>query len=224
MQKANKNDVRKEIADLITRIKEQSDRIGKDREIPQHELDLILYRIEELHKKTVVWAYLNELPAEVPSSQFPVPGSETKVSVAENVKPVIPPSPRVIPEMKAEPITEIPKVEVVKNDPPPAPVPAPEPVIEKQTQPVPQAEPVKGPVSTLKDVRTFIGINEKIMYIRQVFKGDDIAYSTAIDKFNRMHSWSDAQEYLSVLSGQYNWGKHDEPSEIFTQTVKRRFS
>lgn len=54
MQKANKNDVRKEIADLITRIKEQSDRIGKEREIPQSELDLILYRIEELHKKTVV--------------------------------------------------------------------------------------------------------------------------------------------------------------------------
>jgi hypothetical protein len=217
MQKANKNDVRKEIADLITRIKEQSDRIGMQRDIPQSELDLILYRIEELHKKTVVWAYLNELPVEsTPNigAQFSVPGSETKaapVEVPKKVEPV--------------PVAETPKaVEPEKMVPPPAPVPAPEPVIVKQVEPVPQKEAAKGPVSSLKDVRTFIGINEKIMYIRQVFRGDDIAYGTAIEKINNIHSWAEAQTYLSVLAEQYKWGKHDEPSEIFTQTVKRRFS
>ncbi len=214
MQKANKNDVRKEIADLITRIKEQSDRIGKERDIPQRELDLILYRIEELHKKTVVWAYLNELPVDVPGSEFPVPGSETKVPVAENVKPVEVPK-----------VVEAPKIVVEeKIVPPPTPVPASEPVVVKQAEPVPQKEALKGPVSTMKDVRTFIGINEKIMYIRQVFKGDDIAYNTAIEKINNMNSWAEAQSYLSVLAESYKWGKHDEPVEIFTQTVKRRFS
>lgn len=214
MQKANKNDVRKEIADLITRIKEQSDRIGKEREIPQSELDLILYRIEELHKKTVVWAYLNELPAEVPGFQFPVSGSDTKIPVAENEKPVIPP-PVVVPEIKKEPIVETPKV-----------VEPPKEVVQPKTEnPAPSTTGNGKPeTGNLKDVRTFIGINEKIMYIRQVFKGDDIAYSTAIEKFNNMNSWGEAQSYLSVLAEQYKWGKHDEPSEIFTQTVKRRFS
>ena len=212
MQKANKNDVRKEIADLINRIKEQSDRIGKEREIPQKELDLILYRIEELHKKTIVWAYLNEL-SEISATV------ETTPPVVEPVKPIPPPP-------VAEPVKVVEETKAVVEEKviPPVPIPAPEPVVVKQTEPVPQKEAVKGPVSNLKDVRAFIGINEKIMYIRQVFKGDDEAYRASIEQFNTMQSWDEAQAFLTVLAGEYKWGKHDEPVEIFTQTIKRRFS
>lgn len=227
VQKANKNEVRKEIADLINRIKEQSDRIGMQREIPQSELDLILHRIEELHRKTVVWSYLNELPEEVPGSQFPVSGSESAVSGSQfpvsdvdnkkNEKPVVPVEYVKPPEVVSEKII------------------APEPVLEK---PVVTAEakietPVVGTVETgnrkpetgnRKDVKSFIGFNEKLMYIRQVFKGDNAAYDAAIAQFNSMNSWDEAQAFLSVLSGEYQWTKHNEAVEIFTQTVKRRFS
>jgi hypothetical protein len=210
MQKANKNDVRKEIADLISRIKEQSDRIGTQREIPQKELDLILYRIEELHKKTIVWAYLNEL-------------SEINASVeTESVVAV----PVVVPPAAPEPVKtpEIPEIIATEKPVAQVPEPAPEPVVVKKPEPVVPAELAKPQASNLKDVRAFIGINEKIMYIRQVFHGDDAAYNAAIGQFNTMQSWDEAQAFLSVLAGEYKWAKYDEPVEIFTQTIKRRFS
>jgi hypothetical protein len=258
IQKANKNEVRKEIADLINRIKEQSDRIGTQREIPQSELDLILHRIEELHRRTVVWSYLNELPEEV--SQFSAHGSPSSVQnasesvsqtealkpveppqvsplpkAAEEVKPPAPPvaaPPKVMEEEKlpVPPVVEPPKV-VEEVKPPAAPVVEPPKVVEEKKQvqaPLENSKqdaaitkPVTG---NLKDIKTFIGFNEKIMYIRQVFKGDNEAYDAAIAQFNSMNSWDEAQAFLSVLAGEYKWGQHDEPVEIFTQTVKRRFS
>ena len=239
MQKANKNEVRKEIADLINRIKEQSDRIGMQREIPQSELDLILHRIEELHRRTIVWSYLNELPEEV----------HTPPPVVPVTPPVASPLPPVVPqEMTTEQVErnkeQAEKYEVasdpepvVKNNPvteqkmPQTPEPPKQPEPEKV--PVPKTEqPVQPPVQKaelpvtkqLKDVKTFIGFNEKLMYIRQVFKGDSAAYDAAIVQFNSISSWDEAQAFLSVLAEEYKWSKHDEPVEIFTQTVKRRFS
>lgn len=237
MQKANKNEVRKEIADLINRIKEQSDRIGMQREIPQSELDLILHRIEELHRKTVVWSYLNELP-EALSAPFPAQSSDTKTAPpVEVIKPVEPPPvpelPKVVEEVKAPvpPVVEPPKPaeEVAKPLAPPI-VEVPKSV--EEVKPVatpaanqePKAENREQRATNLKDIKTFIGFNEKLMYIRQVFKGDNAAYDAAIAQFNSISSWDEAQAFLSVLAEEYKWSKHDEPVEIFTQTVKRRFS
>lgn len=234
-QMANKNEVRKEIADLINRIKEQSDRIGMQREIPQSELDLILHRIEELHRKTVVWSYLNELPVEVPGSKFNVSGADAIVPTvgyatqpdppappAEDKKEVINIPPVVVPEVKQQ---------VVQNFEPKGPI---EPVVKVEHEPVkvePNAsaavtEPAAPKVEAakqLKDIRTFIGFNEKLMYIRQVFKGDNEAYNAALDQINGMKSWTEAEAFLGMLGGEYKWGKENEPVAIFTHTVKQRF-
>lgn len=222
IQRASKNEVRKEIADLINRIKEQSDRIGMQREIPQTELDLILHRIEELHRRTVVWSYLNELPEEVPGAQFSVPGSEiTTPNTVIAEASVVVESPVV---QKAEPeVIKQAEPEVIKSVQPEKVV-VPPVVTENREQ---RTESITGQPTAktnIKDVRSFIGFNEKIMYIRQVFKGDDAAYNAALDQFNSMNSWDEAQAFLSVLAGEYKWVSHSEPVEIFTQTVKRRFN
>jgi hypothetical protein len=238
IQKANKNEVRKEIADLINRIKEQSDRIGMQREIPQSELDLILHRIEELHRRTVVWSYLNELPEEVIA---PVTTAEIKTAPVQTAQPLTPPpvpapEPVVVKQVEPEPQKEPLKGPVINE----APVtPEPPHVVEPAKVPVmpepPKAEepkisvppPAHNPeprTTSLKDIKTFIGFNEKLMYIRQVFKGDSAAYEAALAGLNAMRTWDEAQAFLSVLAAEYKWGKHDEPADIFTQTVKRRFS
>ncbi len=226
MQKANKNEVRKEIADLINRIKEQSDRIGMQREIPQSELDLILHRIEELHRRTVVWSFLNELPVEVPTvlPAFDEVHTERSRSAQSDKVPAT-----------SIPVVEVP--EVVQNFEPKGPI---EPVVKVEHEPVepkinlsdraesrvdkvePKAEKVEA-AKQLKDVKSFIGFNEKLMYIRQVFKGDNEAYNSALEQINGMNSWTEAETFLGVLGTEYKWGKDSEPVAIFTHTVKQRF-
>lgn len=235
IQKANKNEVRKEIAALIDRIKEQSDRIGTQREIPQSELDVILHRIEELHRRTIVWSYLNTLPEEVEKEQDWVDNIisvkvedevvEPAVSVEQNTPSVVS---EIVssPEKKTEAVQEENKIQ----DAPPLVKPVEvtstiiNPVIpEKQEVPVVTAPPVSKPVA-LKDVRSFIGFNEKLMYLRQLFGGDATAYDEALNQINIMDSFAEAQAYLSLLAGEYKWNKDHEAVTIFQLTVKRRFS
>lgn len=213
MQQANKNEVRKEIAALIDQIKQQSDRIGMQREIPQQELDVILHRIEDLHRKTVVWSYLNTLP-ETPEEKPQVePVSEVvitpEVPVQNEKQPEVEEQNLPQPEQKTESVQE---VEVPNAEPVKTVVAQPEVVLNT----TPQKE--------LKDIRTFIGFNEKLMYIRQCFSGDADAYNTAIEQLNSVASETEAQAILMVASKQHNWNKENEAVQIFFQTVKRRFN
>lgn len=214
IQKANKNDVRKEIADLINRIKEQSDRIGMQREIPQTELDVILHRIEELHRKTVVWSYLNELRSETVLPDLDSARSDNTAVTSSDLDFARSDKTQDEPEehnLMPEPVdggTENLQPEALN----------PEPV---SVPPVVNPAPAK---KQYKDIRTFIGFNEKLMYIRQVFGGDSSVYEEALNQVNQMNSYDEAEAYLSVLASEYKWNKDNEPVAIFMQTVKRRFA
>lgn len=205
IQKANKNEVRKEIAALIDSIKLQSDRIGTQREIPQSELDLILHRIEELHRQTVVWCYLNALPEEVEVPLVTVP-----------------------PVVLVQPAPQVPMVEVpIPVVEPPAPVvevKIPEPVAQPEVIQEKKVEPVAPKATTRKDVRLFIGFNEKLMYVRQLFDGNSAAYEEALNNINGMDSLEATEAFVTVLAGEYKWNYDHEPVAIFIQTVKRRFN
>lgn len=208
MQQANKNEVRKEIAALIDQIKQQSDRIGMQRDIPQQELDVILHRIEELHRKTVVWSYLNTLP-EAPELQQEV------IVPTETVQKPEPIQPAPVEEVK-QPATEVKPIDEVK----PVVENTPEPVVKSEPEPA-KPEPA---AKELKDIRGFIGFNEKLMYIRQCFSGNADAYAMAIDKLNAATTESEAQTILAAASKEHNWNKDNEAVQIFFQTVKRRFN
>lgn len=208
MQQANKNEVRKEIAALIDQIKQQSDRIGMQRDIPQQELDVILHRIEELHRKTVVWSYLNTLP-EAPEIQQEV------IVPTETVQKPEPIQPAPVEEVK-QPATEVKPIDEVK----PVVENTPEPVVKSEPEPA-KPEPA---AKELKDIRGFIGFNEKLMYIRQCFSGNADAYAMAIDKLNAATTESEAQTILAAASKEHNWNKDNEAVQIFFQTVKRRFN
>ncbi|MCK6641010.1 MAG: hypothetical protein L6Q81_13085 [Bacteroidia bacterium] len=208
MQQANKNEVRKEIAALIDQIKQQSDRIGMQRDIPQQELDVILHRIEELHRKTVVWSYLNTLP-EAPEIKQEV------IVPTETVQKPEPIQPAPVEEVK-QPATEVKPIDEVK----PVVENTPEPVVKSEPEPA-KPEPA---AKELKDIRGFIGFNEKLMYIRQCFSGNADAYAMAIDKLNAATTESEAQTILAAASKEHNWNKDNEAVQIFFQTVKRRFN
>lgn len=76
----------------------------------------------------------------------------------------------------------------------------------------------------LRDLQSFIGFNEKLMYIRQVFRGNHVAYDEAVKVINAMRSMNEAHPFLEYLAEEFKWTKDNEPVGIFKETVKRRFS
>lgn len=232
--KVNKDILRIEIAELISKIKDHSDRIGGQKIIPQSDLDVVLHLIEELHRKTVVWSYLNELPEETsnvstpaspaPASthEFKVPSpvlnaipqhdvvAETETSMSEKEMPLVSDAlPKVV-DIEAKIIEPIRPAVIPETHLPPFP-----------SQPETADEEIA--FQNLKDIRSFIGFNEKLMYIRQVFRGNNVAYDEALNRLNSMKTYSEAAAYLAHLSEEFKWGKDFEPVEIFQKTVKRRF-
>lgn len=84
----NKNEIRKEIGELIDSIKQHSDEIGNQKRIPQIELELILSKIKRLYERSIVYNYLHSLE------------DETQVSVHEPQPYIAPSEPAPQPEIE----------------------------------------------------------------------------------------------------------------------------
>ncbi|GAB4131675.1 MAG: hypothetical protein Fur0041_02330 [Bacteroidia bacterium] len=229
--KTSKNSVRKEIAALIDNIKEQADRIGYRKDVPQIEVDLIIHKIEQLYRKSVVYSYLNSIEEHEETAEEVIP----PVSAEVREETVVVPVNEVI-------ITEAPVQEeivvVVERE---------EPVIEKETdqnnepetkkesEPQPEQEikvdntvkvevnPVSVP-SAFPDIRRLIGFNERIMFLRNLFGSDLAVFEEMMDQINNCSSYDEAQALISAVSGELGWQSDDETFEVFMNVVKRRFS
>ncbi|MCA6361647.1 MAG: hypothetical protein IM638_01290 [Bacteroidetes bacterium] len=232
-QKPRKNELRKEIAALIDSIKNQSDRIGTTRNVPQTDIDLILHSIEQLHRKAVVFSYLNTLPDEEETPETVVMPQPVVIAAVPEKKPepeITAPEP---PKVEPVAIAEVKAPEPPKAEPVAVPeVKAPEPpkaepvaVPEVKAPEPPKAEPkAPQPAATGKDVRSLIGFNEKLMFLRNLFGGDAAAYDEALNHINSSSSPGEAESFVSVLQSEYRWSADSEPAELFRNVVKRRFS
>lgn len=222
----NKNAARAAISGLIDSLKAESDRIGSSNPIPPHTLKQMIHDIAKLHEQAVIYSYLERLPAEVPppppKQPTEIPVKQPEVMVEKVSVPEVKPEPIVIPEVKApEPVVEKVVVPEAKQ---------PEPQAEKIVPPeVKQPEPVKNipPVSPGKqrpDIKSLIGLNEKLMFQRYLFAGDGAAYEEALKQINASASAEEADTFISVISGTYKWNADSEPVQAFLSIVKRRFA
>jgi hypothetical protein len=228
MQKTNKNAIRKDIAALIDGIKASSDRIGFRKDISQAELDLIIHQIEQLYRKSVVFAYLNTLPDEENAVVVPPvqPVMQQEVEVVPVAPEVVQPL-EVVPEEKIvqlEPVVEVPEEKVV--------IAEPEPVVQHviEQQPTIQEPPVvkvehlpATPPPPRPDWKKAIGLNERIMFTRLLFKQDQSAYEEGIAQLSACASKDEALAFLDMLAGTYNWNKQSDEVQTLYTIVKNRF-
>lgn len=83
-------------------------------------------------------------------------------------------------------------------------------------------EPVKAPIADLKQA---INLNEKLLFIKDLFKGYNLAYSEAIDIVNKMNSFEAANNFLqSNYSLKYDWASKQATVDQFYELLNRRFS
>jgi len=78
---------------------------------------------------------------------------------------------------------------------------------------------------SLKDLKSAIGINEKFLFINELFEGNMQDYNDAITYINESCSeLKDALEYVESLSEKYNWNKSKSSYNILKTLVERRFN
>lgn len=79
------------------------------------------------------------------------------------------------------------------------------------------------PVSNIKDV---IGVNEKFLFINELFDGNIQAYYDAIARLNDFENMQTAFDYLNELSAQFAWdaGRSTATIEKLANYVQRRYA
>ena len=77
----------------------------------------------------------------------------------------------------------------------------------------------------VKDLRKAIGINDRFLFINDLFRGDENMYERCIKTINSFNIYAEAEYWITrELKVKLGW-KDDQPSaQQFYQLVKRRFS
>lgn len=75
----------------------------------------------------------------------------------------------------------------------------------------------------VSDLRTTIGINEKFLFINELFDGDMRIYDEAIHKLNTSTTLAQADMLLLDLKIVYNWDSESPTVKKFVELVRRKF-
>ena len=82
-------------------------------------------------------------------------------------------------------------------------------------------QPAGQPVSDLKHA---ISLNDKLLYIKDLFNGYNLSYSEAIEILNRLGSFEDAERFLSKnYVAKNNWESKADTAAKFYAVLKRRY-
>ena len=75
------------------------------------------------------------------------------------------------------------------------------------------------------DLKSAITLNDKLLYIKDLFNGYNLAYSEAIDILNRFNSFDEADKYLkSSYAIKNNWESKQSTVDKFYALLERRFA
>ena len=79
--------------------------------------------------------------------------------------------------------------------------------------------------SPVKDLRKAIGVNDKFVFISELFRGDDAMYERSIKTINTFHILPEAEYWMNrELKVKLGWNDTNETVQHFYQLVRRRFS
>jgi hypothetical protein len=79
--------------------------------------------------------------------------------------------------------------------------------------------------SPIKDLRKGIGINDRFLFVNELFRGDDAMYERSIRTINNFNIFSEAEYWISrELKYKLGWDESKETVQHFYGLVRRRFS
>ncbi len=79
--------------------------------------------------------------------------------------------------------------------------------------------------SPVKDLRKAIGINDRFLFINDLFRGDEVMYERSIKTINSFNIYAEAEYWINrELKVKLGWPTEHPSVDHFDQLVKRRFS
>ena len=77
----------------------------------------------------------------------------------------------------------------------------------------------------VKDLRKAIGINDRFVFINELFRGDESMYERCIKTINSFNIYAEAEYWISrELKVKLGWDNNNPTVQQFDHLVKRRFS
>jgi hypothetical protein len=75
------------------------------------------------------------------------------------------------------------------------------------------------------DLKSLINLNDKLLFVKDLFNGYSLAYSEAIELLNRFHNFEEADKFLQQnYARKNNWGNKQSSADKFYEVLNRRFS
>ena len=79
--------------------------------------------------------------------------------------------------------------------------------------------------SPVRDLRKAIGVNDRYVFINQLFRGDEVMYERSLKTINGFRILPEAEYWMErELKVKLGWDENNQTTRHFYQLVKRRFS
>jgi hypothetical protein len=194
--------LRNEITDPIDSIKEHSDMITPLERIPQLELEMVLSKIKTLYEKSIVFNYINKLEIDPkPSLQKELIQEEATLENSEDHSDNKS-------NLNSKHTSGSPSLvnESMKN----------------RGREATLSEKLKN--KPIQDLGKAIGINEKLLFTKELFLGDGTKFKETINALNSFSSFGQADQYLkdNVYTA-HKWDLNSTTANNFIELVQRRF-
>jgi hypothetical protein len=156
------------------------------------------------------------------------------------IAPIAIPAPQPVVVEIPKPAPPSPPVEIPKPLPqtvfpePPKPKAAQKPLIKPANERVDQSElfeeKMKKELSDklgempIDDIRKAMGLNEKIIFLNDLFDGNAHEFDTAVNTLNSVGSYEAAKNHLALLASRFDWASKEKQAKPFIRLVKRRYN
>jgi hypothetical protein len=191
-----------------------------------------------------------QLP-EPPQQQAPVRTSRPAAMprpAAEPVKKMAPPPPPPAPEPEPEPEynyaddgyipqsmadMNLEEDEQVEEMAPPPPLPPPKQVQRQQPQPIATIAPTEKQTASLpagvaghvSDIRELVTVNDKYLFVSELFNHNRTAYEKAMEAINKFRSRIQATNWVNALvKKEYKWDEESATAKTFYKVINQYFA
>jgi len=92
-------------------------------------------------------------------------------------------------------------------------------------QPFPEEQSLLSKISHTKivDLKRSIAMNDRFIFIKELFNNDFDAYNRSINDLNGCENMQQADQYLVQLKQQYEWDEENETAQYFITLIARKF-
>jgi len=213
-----------EISELMETIKEQFDALRSyEDEVPVLEFDILKDNIRRLYEKLGQLQKENDQPDIFVKQNEEVmkePGapSKSESGTAEVRQSSIEIPPQNIPEKRksAEPKEETTKLDLFSSET--------SEFNEKLKKAREESLGPRSPQTTAGDIKSLININDKFLFINDLFDGDYKEYSKTIEIFNNFDEKGEAFDFLNMLMKDNLWNSASPAFQKLKEIVEKRFS